>query len=76
MAREGGGTRGVVWKRREERGVTGVYRGGSDWGGAHGTRERTANMARMVATLDVSRLSGWLNTTVHCQIKKRGCDVR
>jgi len=32
--------------------------------------ERTANMLFMSVTLDVSKLSGWLNTHVHCQEKK------
>ena len=29
--------------------------------------ERTANMFRMSVTLEVSRLSGWLNADAHCQ---------
>ena len=31
--------------------------------------ERTENMDRMSVTLDVSRLSGWLNAVAHCQEK-------
>ena len=41
-----------------------VPEGGAVWGGG-GARsahaERTLNMAYMVVTLDVSKLSGWLN---------------
>ena len=33
--------------------------------------ERTANIPSMSVTLDVSRLSGWLNTDAYCRIKKR-----
>ena len=32
--------------------------------------ERTANMDCMSATLDVSRLSGWLNALAYCQVGK------
>ena len=30
----------------------------------------TKNMARMSVTLDVSRLSGWLNADAYCRVKK------
>ena len=33
--------------------------------------ERTANMASMVVTLDVSKLSGWLNAAAACRVKRR-----
>ena len=32
--------------------------------------ERTENMYAMSVTLDVSRLSGWLNADAHCRVKK------
>ena len=44
-------------------------RRGSDWravGTGHG-EERTANMPSMVVTLEVSKLSGWLNADARCR---------
>ena len=32
--------------------------------------ERTANMLYMLVTLDVSRLSGWLNADANCRVKR------
>ena len=32
--------------------------------------ERTLNMCHMAVTLDVSRLSGWLNEDASCRVKK------
>ena len=32
--------------------------------------KRTLNMYCIVVTLDVSRLSGWLNADARCQVKK------
>jgi len=32
--------------------------------------ERTANMIDMSVTLDVSRLSGWLNSYANCRVKR------
>ena len=37
--------------------------------------ERTANMAYMFVTLNVSTLSGWLNATAFCQVERRTCDA-
>ena len=34
-------------------------------------RERTENMERMLVTLEVSKLSGWLNTDAHWRVKGR-----
>ena len=34
--------------------------------GAYGTRVRTRNMPYVLVTLDVSRLSGWLNADASC----------
>ena len=33
--------------------------------------ERTLNMAYMVVTLDVSKLSGWLNADACCRVERR-----
>ena len=45
------------------------------WG--QGTREaRTPNMLRMSVTLEVSKLSGWLNALACCRVEGRGtCDA-
>ena len=40
-----------------------------DRGRAH--EERTRNMSRMVVTLDVSKLSDWLNTDAPCRVEER-----
>ena len=32
--------------------------------------ERTSNMDTMLVTLDVSRLSGWLNACASCRVKR------
>ena len=32
--------------------------------------ERTSNIRCMFVTLDVSRLSGWLNADAYCRVKK------
>ena len=39
------------------------------WGAGHAA-ERTANMALMSVTMDVSRLSGWLNASAPCAESK------
>ena len=43
-------------------------------GGARARAERTQNMEYMVVTLDVSKLSGWLNTRAPCRVKRWACD--
>ena len=45
------------------------------WGAYRTRAERTVNMSRMVVTLDVSKLSGWLNADAHCRVEGRACDV-
>ena len=52
-------------------------RGGLDcrYGAGHG-EERTWNMLRMSVTLEVSKLSGWLNADASCREPKRGHTVR
>ena len=44
-------------------------------GGARACAERTANMPRMVVTLDVSKLSSWLNALASCRVERRVCDA-
>ena len=63
--------------RQEAEGDRGVRGEGStaDWGPGHG-EDRTENMRSMVVTLEVSKLSGWLNTGVYCQESNRGHAVR
>ena len=36
--------------------------------------ERTANIPFMSVTLDVSRLSGWLNARASCRVHRQGVD--
>ena len=37
--------------------------------------ERTSNMPPTSATLDVLKLSGWLNADARCRVKSRACDA-
>ena len=66
--REAGGR--VRQRRRERR--------ASAWGvepeaGGHGARaERTANIQLMSVTLDVSKVSGWLNAVARCRDEGTG----
>ena len=55
---------------------------GANWRlGAGHARKRTSNMEPMFVTLEVSRLSGWLNADAPCQVGRehtrrarcRGC---
>ena len=43
--------------------------------GARARAERTWNMDCMFVTLDVSKLSGWLNADASCRVEGRACDV-
>ena len=45
------------------------------WLGARARAERTQNMPYMSVTLDVSRLSGWLNLVALYRVKRRACDA-
>ena len=45
-------------------------------GGGRARAERTVNMLDMLVTLDVSKLSGWLNATAYCRVERRACDER
>ena len=68
--------RGVEARRREGVGGASAWhaRGGpnrSTTEGARARAERTANMPFMSMTLDVSKLSGWLNADADCRVEKR-----
>eukprot|EP00964_Phaeocystis_antarctica_P063581 scaffold38171_cov50-Phaeocystis_antarctica.AAC.1 len=41
----------------------------AEWGQGH-ARSRTVNIWYMLVTLDVSRLSGWLNAVADCRVKR------
>ena len=43
--------------------------------GAKACAERTWNMRYMVVTLDVSKLSGWLNAAAFCRVERRVYDA-
>eukprot|EP00964_Phaeocystis_antarctica_P018610 scaffold10266_cov58-Phaeocystis_antarctica.AAC.5 len=43
--------------------------------GLRARAERTANMSRMVVTLDVSKLSGWLSAVARCRVERWACDA-
>jgi hypothetical protein len=44
--------------------------------GARARAKRTANMRFMLVTLEVSKLSGWLNTRASCRVEGKGtCDA-
>ena len=45
------------------------------WGGARACAERTWNIHCMVVTLDVSKLSGWLNAYAYCRVERRVYDA-
>ena len=44
-------------------------------GGHRARAERTANIWLISVTLDVSKLSGWLNADARCKLERRACDV-
>ena len=44
-------------------------------GRARACAERTWNMLSMSVTLDVSKLSGWLNFDAFCGVERRACDA-
>ena len=43
--------------------------------GARARAKRAANIWPMLVTLDVSKLSGWLNTVASYRVERRACDV-
>eukprot|EP00964_Phaeocystis_antarctica_P070618 scaffold43012_cov49-Phaeocystis_antarctica.AAC.9 len=60
---ECGHTRGdgrSVWRRRAQPDIVGVWH----------ARGGTANIDVMLVTLDVSKLSGWLNNSADCRSKR------
>ena len=68
---------GMAWGRRGVRNRR--ARGGPDsrlLGPARARAERTRNISAMFVTLDVSKLSGWLNADACCRVKRRACDAR
>ena len=50
---------------------TGKARLDSRLGGARARAERTKNIWPTSATLDVSKLSGWLNADARCRVERR-----
>ena len=71
--------RGELWVSRREaadnRGARSVQERGLDCrlgaGHAAGSQERTRNMWSILVTLEVSKLSGWLNTDALCQVYQK-----
>eukprot|EP00964_Phaeocystis_antarctica_P008904 scaffold4824_cov69-Phaeocystis_antarctica.AAC.2 len=61
----GGGASGMHW------GPEGLTQG---WG-PRARAERTENMPYMVVTLDVSKVSGWLNADAYCRVERRAYDA-
>jgi len=45
------------------------------WEGYTACAERTWNMLYMFVTLDVSKLSGWLNAYANCRVEKRAYEA-
>jgi hypothetical protein len=65
---------GKVWGGGGASGMHGE--GDSRLLGVRARAERTSNMLRMLVTLEVSRLSGWLKAAADCQVEGRGtCDA-
>ena len=62
---------GVWWRRCKRHTWDGPTQG---WG-ARARAERTWNMAYMFVTLDVSKLSSWLNASACCRVERRACDA-
>ena len=44
-------------------------------GGPRARAERTSNMRYVFVTLDMSKLSAWLNLYARCRVERRACDV-
>eukprot|EP00964_Phaeocystis_antarctica_P030330 scaffold17120_cov41-Phaeocystis_antarctica.AAC.3 len=71
---EGGG----AWAGGSARAACTARWPGCEGWGARACAERTWNMANMYVTLDVSKLSGWLNFDAACRVERRGvrCGAR
>jgi hypothetical protein len=67
------GRREGMGRRRRKRHARG--RPDSRLGGRRARAERTLNMYPMVVTLEVSRLSGWLNADATCRVGSRVCNA-
>ena len=67
----GRGRESVGWRQR----TSGVHGERARLGGYRACAERTLNMWSMVVTLDVSKLSGWLNADASCRVERRACDA-
>ena len=66
---------------RQRRRKCGALQGGVQpkaVGGHRARAERTRNMPIMLVTLDVSKVSGWLNADVFCRVARKGmrCGAR
>ena len=70
----GGGTAWVGGSAREA--CTARGPGCEGWGGYGACAERTLNMPYMFVTLDVSKLSGWLNADADCRVERRAYDAK
>ena len=72
--------RGEMWAGREgvgRRRRKRHARGGPDSRlGARARAERTVNMRYIFVTLDVSKLSGWLNAVALCRVARWAYDAR
>eukprot|EP00964_Phaeocystis_antarctica_P039603 scaffold22650_cov55-Phaeocystis_antarctica.AAC.4 len=69
--REAGGRWPAAAHERRARGVGPAVKAG----GARACAGRTENMYIISVTLDVSKLSGWLNAEVSCRVEKRAYDA-
>jgi hypothetical protein len=69
----GGGRACGVWWRHTS-GMHGEKARLKAWG-PRARAERTPNMACMLVTLEVSKLSGWLKADATCRVEGRACDA-
>ena len=46
------------------------------WGGYRACAERTQNIAFISLTLDVSKLSSWLNAAADCRVARQAYDAK
>ena len=70
----GGRARGVV--AAHERYTRGMHEEGPNQClGLRARAERTKNILNMVVTLEVLKLSGWLNADASCRVERRACDA-
>eukprot|EP00964_Phaeocystis_antarctica_P031102 scaffold17599_cov43-Phaeocystis_antarctica.AAC.1 len=69
---------GRTWAGGSARAACTARGPGCEGGGAKACAERTLNMPSMSVTLDVSKLSGWLNAAAPCRVERRGvrCGAR